>query len=385
MFFQKVGLTGTCNDANQGSNSNQLIRLALPVIAISFMSMAYSFINIFFVGKLGSNAVAAVGSASFYMNLSWGISALLTVGAGIKVSHAIGEKNLLLAKSYVRSGILATIIVAVVYYILMIVFSKYLIGFIRLNNAEIEKSATSYLLWIGVCIPFSFQNLFFSNVKAQSQANNYHAYVVLYGLNPVPFIPAQTGEYTDVWPKAKNHLQAMIALFQRLSINQKEYLKALGIASELTENPKQRKVYDVLDGILKMGYIPFHMEKANNYLKESQQNNYNFMGLEDMELSTQLILREALKRGISFEILDRKENFLRLKQNGNVQYIKQATKTSLDNYASILTMENKQVTKKILKEAGVRVPKGYEYTLVEVAKSDFSLLKGTYSYQAEPN
>ena len=214
------------------------------------------------------------------------------------------------------------------------------------------------------------------DVKAQSQANNYHGYVALYGLNPVSFIPAQTGEYTDVWPKAKNHLQAMIALFQRLSINQKEYLKALGIASELTENPKQRKVYDVLDGILKMGYIPFHMEKANNYLIESQQKNYNFIGLEDMELSTQLLLREALKRGISFEILDRKENFIRLKQNGNVQYIKQATKTSLDNYASILAMENKQVTKKILEEAGVRVPKGYEYTLVEVAKSDFSLLKG---------
>ena len=66
----------------------------MPVIAISFMSIAYNFINLIFVGKLGSNAVAAVGSASFFIHLSWGISALLTVGAGIKVSHAIGERNL---------------------------------------------------------------------------------------------------------------------------------------------------------------------------------------------------------------------------------------------------------------------------------------------------
>ena len=78
----------------------QLLQLALPVIASSFMSMAYNFINIIFVGKFGSEAVAAVGSAGFYMNLSWAISSLLTVGVGIKVSHAIGERNLLFARSY---------------------------------------------------------------------------------------------------------------------------------------------------------------------------------------------------------------------------------------------------------------------------------------------
>ena len=51
----------------------QLIWLALPVIGSSFMTMAYNFINMIFVGSLGSNAVAAVGSAGFFMNLSWGL------------------------------------------------------------------------------------------------------------------------------------------------------------------------------------------------------------------------------------------------------------------------------------------------------------------------
>ena len=128
------------------------------------MMMAYNFINMIFVGRLGSNAVAAVGSAGFYMNLSWGISALLTVGAGIKVSHAIGSGDSQLAKSYVRSGILAVIVIALIYYVFLFVAGKELIGLIRLNNPEIEKAATSYLLIIGLAIPFSFQNLFFTNV-----------------------------------------------------------------------------------------------------------------------------------------------------------------------------------------------------------------------------
>src|SRR5512133_1692095 len=122
----------------------QLIQLALPVIATSFMSMAYNFINMIFVGRLGSNAVAAVGSAGFYMNLSWGISSLLTVGAGIKVSHSIGEGNPQLAKSYVRSGIRAIVLIALIYWIFLAFSRNFLIGLIQLNNREIEQAASGY-------------------------------------------------------------------------------------------------------------------------------------------------------------------------------------------------------------------------------------------------
>jgi putative MATE family efflux protein len=142
----------------------QLIRLSLPVIATSFMSMAYSFINIAFVGKLGSEAVAAVGSASFYMNLSWSISALLTVGAGIKVSHAIGENNTHIAKSYVRSGIVGIVGLAFFFFLFLVFANDFLISLIRLNNPFIEQAAKDYLLIVSLSILFVFQNLFFSSV-----------------------------------------------------------------------------------------------------------------------------------------------------------------------------------------------------------------------------
>lgn len=142
----------------------QMILLALPVIGSSFMTMAYNFINMIFVGRLGSNAVAAVGSAGFFMNLSWGLSALITVGAGIRVSHAIGNGNPQLAKSYVRSGILAIVVLAVVYYVFLFFMGKELIGLIHLNNIEIEHAASAFLYIVGLAIPFTFQNLFFTSV-----------------------------------------------------------------------------------------------------------------------------------------------------------------------------------------------------------------------------
>jgi Na+-driven multidrug efflux pump len=133
----------------------QLTKLALPVIATSFMTMAFNFINIIFVGRLGSDAVAAVGSAGFYMNLSWGISSIVTVGAGIKVSHAMGAKNPLLAKSYVRSGIMASMFLSFGYLLIIALTRNFLIGFIGIHNSTIEQSASDYLLLAGLSIPFS--------------------------------------------------------------------------------------------------------------------------------------------------------------------------------------------------------------------------------------
>jgi glutamate--cysteine ligase len=81
-------------------------------------------------------------------------------------------------------------------------------------------------------------------------------------------------------------------------------------------------------------------------------------GYEDMELSTQLLIKEALARGIGVKVLDRSDNFILLESSARREYVKQATRTSADNYASVLVMENKQVAKYALSTAGVRVPSG---------------------------
>ena len=90
MVFLKKALIIPNQSSASADMLKRIILLAFPVIGSSFMTMAYNFINMIFVGRLGSDAVAAVGSASFFMHLAWGLSALLTVGTGIKVSHAIG-------------------------------------------------------------------------------------------------------------------------------------------------------------------------------------------------------------------------------------------------------------------------------------------------------
>ncbi len=164
--FMQLSLKTEFSESPQSQTAmlKRIILLALPVIGSSFMTMAYNFINMIFVGRLGSDAVAAVGSASFFMHLGWGISALLTVGTGIKVSHAIGAGNPKLSKDYVRSGILTLILLSVLYYAVLFIADSELIGLIKLNNPDIEKAASGFLILVGLVVPFTFQNLFFTSV-----------------------------------------------------------------------------------------------------------------------------------------------------------------------------------------------------------------------------
>jgi len=116
-------------------------------------------------------------------------------------------------------------------------------------------------------------------------------------------------------------------------------------------------------------------ELAKQHKATALEKPYQTHGFTDMEMSTQLVIAEAVCRGVEYKVIDRRANFLQLTGNGKVEYVKQATKTSLDTYVSYLAMENKEVTKVILAEAGFPVPVGRTFTTVEQALNVFGSFK----------
>ena len=94
-----------------------------------------------------------------------------------------------------------------------------------------------------------------------------------------------------------------------------------------------------------------------------------------MELSTQMLLFDAIQKGIHFEILDEQDQFLKLWHKNHVEYVKNGNMTSKDNYVVPLAMANKTVTKKILADAGFPVPAGDEFTSLEQGLAYYPLIK----------
>lgn len=104
-------------------------------------------------------------------------------------------------------------------------------------------------------------------------------------------------------------------------------------------------------------------------------SEYILPGYEDLEISTQIIIRDALARGVHVEVLDRKAHFLRLSRGEHVEYVKEASKTRLDSYITFLLMEHKEMSKIILKEGGLRVPAGRQYHEPEAVFADLAFWK----------
>ncbi|TYC84736.1 bifunctional glutamate--cysteine ligase GshA/glutathione synthetase GshB [Acetobacterium wieringae] len=95
-----------------------------------------------------------------------------------------------------------------------------------------------------------------------------------------------------------------------------------------------------------------------------------------LELSTAMLIAAAKQRGIAVEILDTADNFIRLKKGEKTEYVKQATRTSKDTYIAPLIMENKEVTKLVLREQGINVPAGMMVQSVDEAMAHFEEFRG---------
>ncbi|WP_268625189.1 bifunctional glutamate--cysteine ligase GshA/glutathione synthetase GshB [Paenibacillus alvei] len=153
-------------------------------------------------------------------------------------------------------------------------------------------------------------------------------------------------------------IQEMQEMVQLLNPYGKDLIQILDGEMQKILHPELNFAYKIKSDIQKSTYMKYHLAKAKAYAEESEKSRYRFVGYEDLELSTQLLLKAAVKRGITFKLIDRDENFVLLTKGDHKEYVKQATKTSLDSYSTVLIMENKIVTKEALNERGIRVPNG---------------------------
>lgn len=142
----------------------EVLKLAIPAIGSSFLMLAYNLIDLGFIGKLGSGAVAAVGSAGFYLHLGWAVSSIIIVGAGIKISHAIGGKNNRLAIKYIDTSTKTMFILGISFFVVVLVLRYPLIGFFNLNDAIVEASAINYLIIVCFGGIFTFMNFLFTGI-----------------------------------------------------------------------------------------------------------------------------------------------------------------------------------------------------------------------------
>ncbi|MBQ6145369.1 MAG: bifunctional glutamate--cysteine ligase GshA/glutathione synthetase GshB [Lactococcus sp.] len=111
---------------------------------------------------------------------------------------------------------------------------------------------------------------------------------------------------------------------------------------------------------------------------QAPANDFQLPGYENLELSTQNLIADAIKYGIQFQVLDEVEQILKLTYGSHTEYIKEGNITHFDSALSHALMGNKIVTKAILNTAGIQVPSGFEFHDLNDALRHFDQLPSAF-------
>ncbi|HSH35951.1 MATE family efflux transporter [Schnuerera sp.] len=148
----------------EGNITSTLVKLALPIMATSFVQMAYNMMDMIWLGRVSTNAVAASGTAGFFTWLGTAILMIPKIGAEVGVAQSYGRDDMKSAKKYVKNTLQLDIFIALIYSLILIVFRHQIIGFFNLGDTEVIQMATDYLVIISFGLVFYFLNPVFSGI-----------------------------------------------------------------------------------------------------------------------------------------------------------------------------------------------------------------------------
>lgn len=126
-------LRGSDRDFTKGSIGVAIFILAVPMILEMAMESVFAVVDVFFVSKLGADAVAIVGITESMMVLIYAIGIGIAVGATATVSRRVGEKDFDGAAKSATHAIYIGLVASVLISIIGIIFAA---DFLRLLGAS---------------------------------------------------------------------------------------------------------------------------------------------------------------------------------------------------------------------------------------------------------
>lgn len=151
-----------------GNILTQLFKVSLPVMATSFMQMAYNMTDLYWLGNattdtdVNTGFVSAAGFAGFFTWLGAAFFVLVKIGTEVRVSQNVGRKDYVAARGYAKTGVQLEIILAFIYASVLFVFAKFWMGIFNIPSADVYNDAVIYLKIISFGMIFYLLNPVFS-------------------------------------------------------------------------------------------------------------------------------------------------------------------------------------------------------------------------------
>jgi putative MATE family efflux protein len=133
-------------DLTKGSVSAHLMKTASFMLVTMVFQTMYFLVDLYWVGRLGKEAVAAVGVAGNLQFIVLAISQMLGVGATTLVSHAAGQKNQERALLVFNQSQLLSVLVGGIFLVIALALRRWYAATLA-ADAPTAALAADYLLW----------------------------------------------------------------------------------------------------------------------------------------------------------------------------------------------------------------------------------------------
>src|SRR3989344_3514175 len=215
------------NEITEGSLIKAMVAIALPTVLSSLLQGMYNVVDMFWVGKLGAAAVAAVSLSFPFIFLMITLGMGLSIAGSIMVSHHKGagrhERVNYVGSQTLASTFIISILLAAVGY----VSAPYVLGLMGLE-ASVFADATSYLAITYAGLPFVFFYFAFQSLLRGSGNATPPLYVVafsvfmnavldpifIFGYGPVPAMGVPGAALATVITQAVAALIGVIMLLR---------------------------------------------------------------------------------------------------------------------------------------------------------------------------
>ncbi len=145
----RQSLNGEEQDYTQGSIPKAVFLLAIPMILELSLESVFAVVDMFFVSKLGQNAIATVGLTESVVTIIYSVAIGLSTGATAIVARRIGEKNPEAAAHAGAQSIVVAMVATVILSIVGVVFASDILRLMGASSAVITEGAVFTRIMLG--------------------------------------------------------------------------------------------------------------------------------------------------------------------------------------------------------------------------------------------
>lgn len=136
-----LSLNGEQQDYTKGSIRKAVILLAIPMILELSLESVFAVVDMFFVSKLGPNAIATVGLTESVITIIYSVAIGLSTAATAIVARRVGEKNPLAAANAAAQAILVALAITAIFSFIGVAFASDILTFMGASSEVVKEGA----------------------------------------------------------------------------------------------------------------------------------------------------------------------------------------------------------------------------------------------------